>query len=58
MPKDANTALLAFLRTYYSSSNGDLTTLMRRYLNENPGTQKDVHACGKKLVTDALAAQG
>jgi len=47
-----NELLLAYLQDYYTSSNGDLTTLVRRYLDEVGG---DVTAAFRVLELAAVA---
>lgn len=51
---DMNTRLLVYLRAYYTVSAGDLTTLVRKWMNEQ--TTGDANQRLQKLITDATNA--
>jgi hypothetical protein len=51
---DMNTRVLAYLRDYYTVSEGDLTTLATRYMNEL--TTGDRNQKWHQLVQDATDA--
>lgn len=50
---DMNTRLYVYIKSHYSLTGGDLTTLMQRYLNELSG---DMNGRLRKLVKDATDA--
>lgn len=52
---DLNTRLMVYLRSYYSVSGGDLSTLVSRYL---AGLSGDYNARMRRLVQDANDAMG
>lgn len=51
---DMDTRLLVYLRTLYSVPTGDLTTLVRRYLDAQ--TTGSANQRMQKLIADATAA--
>lgn len=53
---DTNAAMLAYLRTRYTVVNGDLTTLVQRYLVENPLARSELTARMQGLIAAAQAA--
>ncbi len=50
---DRNTAILVYLQTRYSVTNPDLTTLIDRYLAENPNSLNDQTKVFKELEAAA-----
>lgn len=52
---DLPAAILVYLQTRYSVTNGDLTTLVRRYLSENPNSRDDAAKVFIDLITAASA---
>ena len=57
MPADRNlnTLMLTYLQSRYSVTNGDLATLIARYVVENPDALLDVTKIRKALEVAALA---
>jgi hypothetical protein len=52
---DLQAAILVYLQARYSVTNGDLTTLVRRYLSENPNSRDDAAKVFIDLITAASA---
>lgn len=50
---DKATAVLTWLNTRYSTANADVTTLISRYLAENPNTLNDKTKVMKELIASA-----
>lgn len=51
---DKTTAVRDYLNTRYTTTNADVTTLMQRYLVENPNTLNEK----TKVMKELLAAAG
>lgn len=53
---DTNTAVLVYLRTRYTVTGGDLSSLVIRYLAENPLNLAEMTARMARLISLAQAA--